>query len=248
MTKRKLTSTITTLRVNAGAAARAWLNAFLAASGDKNRKILYRTLSIEFFGNGVQFIGCSGTLLFRTWAPREPDEDERDREDWKTPPMPEIEQTPDYGDLSVVVLDDDKFALAFMKTLMAAASSDQAAATMTIGIETIDTFQFALSDDLAEHVVALQAFGQQLHCKVLDAPYVNWRGLDLGIARRELVDGMTISPDTFKTIGQLKGVSAVDLDFKGKTKGIVLHASGLSEVRGLAMPMRRAVEPAKEEP
>jgi hypothetical protein len=63
------TTSIAGLTADAGIATVAWLNAFLATSQDDSRPVLYRTLSVEFYPTGAQFIATDGTVMFRAWAP-----------------------------------------------------------------------------------------------------------------------------------------------------------------------------------
>src|SRR5689334_16300941 len=72
MTAAAETKTPVQIRVPAREAAIAWLNAFLATSGDSERPLLYRTISVEvfeFYPKGVQFIATNGHILFRAWVP-----------------------------------------------------------------------------------------------------------------------------------------------------------------------------------
>lgn len=111
-----MTTTLTDYKVRAGEGAQAWLNAAIASGQDDARPALYRTLSVEFFRSGIQFIGCDGTVLFRTWAPYSDIGD-------LAAPHPEYDEVPEDA---VVVSDVDKFALGFMKTLLGASPAERA--------------------------------------------------------------------------------------------------------------------------
>lgn len=229
--------TLASRTVNAGRAAVAWLNAFLASSQDEDRMILYRTLSVEFFPRGVQFIGCDGTMLFRTFVPT------TDVEGDVT--MPLIEEVPDEA---VVVMDVDKFAIAFMRTLVSAAS-DEASAILPLemAIEEPELAEPVLGDALRPKVLTLAAFGQRLHCRLIEEKYVGWRHLQYGLRLGEQVDGLTVAPRLFQAVGKLKGVHAIDCAFHGENKAIVIHGRGDCEVRGLLMPMQRHVKKQAKE-
>lgn len=217
---------LTSAGINARNASRAWLNAFLASGDDDARPALYRTLSVEFFTLGVQFVGCDGTMLFRTWVPEDGLAD-----------MPLVEEAPDRA---VVVMDVQKFAKAFMTTLGAAMSGEgHDFDEITLTVEPVEAEEPTLSEELRPLRLTLRALGQELHCALFDGPYPNWRQLQFGMDRAELVDGMTLATRLFATVGKLKGVSAVACDFLGAKRQIVFHATGEGEVRGLLMPMRR---------
>lgn len=214
------------VRVNAGRAAVAWLNAFLASSDDEARGVLYRTLSVEVFSTGLQFIGCNGILLFRTWVAS------------GGAPMPLLEEAPERA---VVVMDREKFALGFIRTMLAAAK-DQTAEPLTVAIEAAPepTTAPTLGAAFNTQVLTLRAFGQRLHCPLYESEYVNWRGLQFGVPAAERVDGMKIAVNQFAAVGKLRGLQGIDCVFHGADRHIEIHGVGAeAEVRGLLMPMRR---------
>jgi hypothetical protein len=216
-------------KVRAGEGAQAWLNASIASGQDDSRPPLYRTLSVEFFRRGIQFVGCDGTVLFRTWAPYSDIGD-------LPAPHPEYDETPED---SVVVSDVDKFALGFMKTLLSAL--DDVPWELSISVEEReDEKEPALGNALRGHVLVLHALGQRLTCKLYDGPFPDWRRLQFGLDKAELVDGLTVSPRIFSAAGKLKGVVGVDCSFHGDGKAIEIRTTEPSaSVRGLLMPMRR---------
>lgn len=221
-----MTTATTSISVNAGRGATAWLNAFLASGQDDSRTALNRTLCVEFFENGVHFVGCDGTILLRTWVPSTEHDDA---------PFPGIDEIPDE---TVVVMDPDKFAVGFVRALLAA-SKDAEFSPMSIAVEPAPTDEPALGESLAADMLTLHAFGQRLHCRLYDGAYPDWRRLQFGIATAELVDGMTLAPRMFATVGKLRDVSRVDCGFSGDARQITITATGATEVRGLLMPMRR---------
>lgn len=207
--------------------ATAWLNAAIASSQSDTRPALYRTLSVEFFRRGIQFVGCDGHLLFRTWAPYS-DEGE--------PPHPGIEETPRD---TVVVSDPDKFALGFMRTLLSAAEDYQEVEFAVEPMEKGD--EPALGEEMVQYALTLTALGQHLSCPLFEGPYPNWRALEFGISPAELVDGMTLGTPIFRAVGKLKGVSGLDCSFHGAERAIEIRSREPASVslRGLLMPMRR---------
>lgn len=225
---------VTTL---AAQTATAWLNAFLAVGQEETRPALYRTLSVEMFDGGTQFIGCDGTVLFRAWSPAKDSEAD----------MPEAEEVPRR---SVVVMDPDHFALAFMRTLASAAKGDgMEFMELGMAIEPAPEPEEALlGDAFSAEVLTLRAFGQQLHCRLYESTYPDWRALQFGIHRDEQVEGMKLATRMFATVGKIKGASAIDCTFLGEAKQIQIHAMDgpLTVVRGLLMPMRREKEKSEK--
>lgn len=220
--------------------AQAWQNAAIACSKDDSRPALNRTLRIEFFKSGVQFIGCDGTMLFRTWAKYSDIGD-------PPAPMPESEKEPEDA---ITVADLDGFALAFMRTLSSATSGESAELIeLTLTIDPVEGEQAPLGDEVGEHVLTLHALGQRLSCKLFDGQFPAWRALELGLKPDEIAEGMTLAPRLFKAVGQLKGVSGVDCTFLGEQRAIVCRSvNGSVPFAGLLMPMRRPTDRQKPAP
>lgn len=229
--------TKTEMKVRASDAATAWLNASIAASQDESRTQLYRTLSVEFFRHGVQFIGCDGTMLFRTWVPSiEVIGDE--------PEMPEYFEAPED---SIVVMDTDKFAIAFMRTLLGACGDVPFELTMSVDPAPRED-EPPLGEEVTEYVLTLHALGQQLTCKLYDGPYPDWRGLQFGLDPAELVDGMVLATRLFASVGKLKNVGGIECEFRGAERAIDFRGTLGSPIRGLLMPMRRNDSKTKAAP
>lgn len=216
----------------------AWQNAFLAHGEDDSRPTLYRTIAIEVFPKGVQFVGCNGVMLFRTWAPIKGCEDES---------MPLLEEAPDR---SVVVMDAERFAIGFIKVLTQTAGiEDNQYAPVELTIERAPADEEAplLGEAFEQDVLVIRAFGQHLRCRLYDGEFVNWRGASYGLKEGERVDGMMLSTKTLGTVGRLKGFLGVECLFHGEAKAIEIHGVGAhAEIRGLLMPMRRKDEASAE--
>lgn len=208
----------------------AWLNAFLATSDDEARPALYRTLAVECFPTGVQFVGCDGTMLFRTWCAAKAHLEA---------PMPLLEEAPDR---TVVVMDVERFAVGFVRTLRATAGHDDnqfAPVELTIEPAPVGDAPM-LGEGFAAEVLVLRAFGQRLSCRLYEGEFPDWRSSAFGLHPSEQVDGMRLSVRLFAAVGKLKGMLGVDCTFRGADRAIEIHGVGAdAEVRGLLMPMRR---------
>lgn len=224
-------------KVYAHDGAVAWLNAAIASGQDADRHALYRTLRIEFFRAGVQFIGCDGTMLFRAWAPYSDAGD-------LTLPQPEYDESPEDA---VTVLDGERFALGFMKTLLAATAGENARIIeLSLSVDPAEDEQAPLGPEMGEHVLTLQALGQRLSCRLYDGDYPDWRRAQFGLPAEDLVDGMTLAPRIFAAVGKLKGVGGVDCTFTGREKAITFRSTiGNAPVCGLLMPMRKPTDRGK---
>lgn len=222
--------------VRAAEAATAWLNAAIASSQDKTRGVLYRTVCLEFFPSGIQFVATNGHILLRTWAPR------TDIGDLPAE-MPEHWEQPDD---TVVVMDVEKFVLGFMRTLAAACTDDPVDMTFTIEPDE-DPEAPALGEEVARYVLTLHALGQTLSCKLFDERYPNWRVVQHMLGLAERVDGLVLATKLFAAVGKLKGVVGIEWTFTGDEKAIQIRSSFGVPVRGLLMPMRRPEEKKKQE-
>jgi hypothetical protein len=238
---RMTTATVgTTYKVLAGAGAQAWLNAAIACSQDDTRRPLYRTLSVEFFKRGVQFVGCDGTMLFRTWAPYS------DVGDFDAPHPEYLERPQD----AVVVADADKFALGFMKTLLSALDED-AHNELTLSVEPHEQAdEPPLGNELERHVLVLHALGQRLTCPLFEGPYPDWRRAQFGMDKAEIVDGMKLAVRLFAAVGKLKGAHGLECSFHGDERMIEIRTTEPAEasIRGMLMPMRRLTKTDRQTP
>jgi hypothetical protein len=225
------------LTIPARLTAIAWANAFLASSNDKTRPTLFRTLSLEFFKDGLHLIGCDGHALFRTWVPVE-------GASW-----PAMNRKPAR---SLVVMDIQGFAIGFMK-LLARVTSEEEHAGDQLTITTAqadDDASPALGSEFTRERIVIRACGQRIDLMLMEGQYPDWRKLKLGVEAVERLDSLTIGPAVFGLLGRLREVFAVDLQFHGAEKHVAFTARGVhevNEVRGLLMPMRKPEPKATEE-
>jgi hypothetical protein len=229
------TETTLSITVPARAAAIAWLNTFLASSQDKERPILCRTMSLEWFDSGVQFVCTDGTALFRCWVPSVEDADAS----WPHKHRPTQ---------SVVVMDPDGFGIGFMRALLRVTGEEaHAGETLTLSLSPHDDApEIALGAEFMTERVTLRACGQRIDLRLFDAEYPDWRNLKLDVIPVERVEGMLIATRLYGLLGKLRGVASAELEFHGDNRFIAFTAKGEAPVRGLLMPMRRVMaEPEK---
>lgn len=226
------------ITVPARAATVAWLNAWLATAQDESRHVLYRSLSLEAFQDGqqqgLQFIGCDGTALIRTWVPAIGTEEEHTEAPW-----PDVSEDPTRA---VIAIDVEGFGVAFMKTLLRLTSDeDRALEELHISTSPCDeNATLSLGEEFMAERLTLRSCGQRIDLKTRQDTYPNWRAVDFG-KDVERVDGMEIGTRMFAMLGKLKGVEGVALEFRGEDKSIAFFGhAGDANVRGLIMPRRRA--------
>lgn len=244
-----VTTPVIELTLPANAAAIAWLNCFSASSKNDARPKLYRTMAIEIFRTlshrGVQFVGCDGHVLFRTFvAEREDDANTKHEDRLDLSPFPEGEPLH-----KLVVYDSEGFGLAFFRTLLTVTNSEEnALQTLTLSTSLIDKEEEpSLGMGLCAGRITLVACGQRIDLKLYDGHYPNWRALDLGIDSFERVDELRVGPRLLSLVGKLKAINSVDFAFRGQEKAIDFKANGiLTNVWGLIMPMRKEEKKADD--
>ena len=212
------------MTVNALTAATAWSNAFLASGNDENRPVLYRTILVEWFDQGVQLVATNGHLLIRTWIPAFGND----------VAPPHIDRLPNE---SCVVMDTKRFAIGFMKAVLMVAESGVQEIEFTAGVEA--DAQPSLGEEFGPRVLTIGALGQELSLRLMQQVYPNWRRLDLGIDSAERVDGIAIAPRYLATLGRIRGANRIDLDFNGTDRAVRFIAQPFEIASGLLMPMRR---------
>lgn len=219
--------------VRARDAAMAWLNVFLATGSDEERPLLNRTLCIEWSERGVQFIATDGTIMFRSWVPSVPSEDEPIQSEW-----PENDEA--YL-RSIVVMDTDCFGIGFMRTLLRVTGEDgHEYEPLTLSTSPHDDeANLALGSAFMSERLTLRACGQRIDLRLYDDKYPDWRRVQLGADDVQRIEGLTLAPRLLGLVGKVKGATAVDCDFSGDTRAVMLNVRGENRLKGLLMPMRR---------
>lgn len=237
-----MTTTTPLAVVDAHTAATAWINAAMASSDDPKREMLYRTVALDFYAcAGLQFVGCNGHILLRTWTPL------NDKE-LIVADRPAFESRPVE---SYVVMDPERFGLGFMKTLLAA-TKDEAHKLETLTLSVLaerEAVQPALGDALLAKYISLQAMGQRLDLRLMESGYPDWRRLRLGVDDFERVDGMAVAPRYLAVLGRLKGVTRIELDRADESLYFMVRATGPGDlpVDGILAPMLRSKEKTETE-
>jgi hypothetical protein len=234
-------ATSATMSGAAQLAADGWLNAFSASGGKASMPVLARTVSIEFFPfQGIQFVGCNGHLLARTWMPA-----------WESScRMPDWARRPDAA---IVVCDEDGFLGAFMRAVAAVDAKSDTAAQIDFTLSLDPNAEPSLSDELAPRVLTVTAMGQSLTMRVRDEEYPNWRGLQLGVPAD--VDAIAFAARYLQKIGKMRGASKVAMSFSGSDKGMryTVYAADATiddfiVAHGILMPMRDPDKKDADEP
>lgn len=226
----------TAIVVPARIAATGWINAFLASGTDDERPVLFQTLSLEWFDEGLQIVGCDGTALFRSWVPTEVGRK------W-----PLHRREPERR---VIIMDTEGFGLAFMRSLLRV-TNDEAHEHEELTVSTAPADEGAtlsLGAAFTTERLILRACGQRIDLRLMEDKYPDWRKLQLGIDDSERVAGFTIATRLFAMVGKLKGVGAIDVKSLGDRKAIAFEADGDAPVRGLLAAMRKETPAVEREP
>ncbi len=220
-------TTEVSIELPARGSAVAWLNAFLASGQDEARPTLHRTLALEFFDAGVQFVAMDGGFLLRTWVPAD-----------DGAPWPDLAEVPER---TLVVFDVEGFGVGFMRSLLKATQED--AVGERLNISTIPADEGATLSLGAEFIgerLTLRACGMRIDLKLFESPYPNWRIAAVEPAKRLPTEQLNLDPKYLRLVGKLKHVQKVEWNLFGEDKGIMLRGIGEGEPRalGILMPLR----------
>lgn len=180
----------------------AWRNAFLASSDDSNHDQLYRTILLEWYPDGLRFIGTDGYILLASYAAG-------DR--WAT-----THTAPDHDDAptgSVVAVAADRLMTDFLKHRASEVKAHNrekdpgpGPIDITISIGTIDepdTPQQRLDfgDDLRRLIVSCES--ERIALPLYDGEYAGWRRVLAGYRPAPRAKVKT-SPAMYARLGQLR--------------------------------------------
>ncbi|MEM7322542.1 MAG: hypothetical protein AAF531_05590 [Actinomycetota bacterium] len=151
--------------------APAWLNASIAASeDDENQPALYRSVSVEWFQQGVQLISTDSTLLIGAWVPSSEDIDTA---------RPDIDEAPIA---SYVVRDTNKRMASLMKfahgEARAAEKDGTPAPQLTLSVRSMEADDTpTLSPAFDRLMLVAETDRERLALPVFEAEFANWRSL-----------------------------------------------------------------------
>lgn len=212
--------------------AAGWLSVTIAASTDKGRPALCRTVLVEQFQGGVRLVSTDSYMLLRAWVPAI----NADLE-----PEPGIDGAPD----SVAVVHDPwgrgKSLLAHAMELSAqAASGNDAPPELTFRLTKTGSGNQVAFDGLEPQRAVIEVTGQEkLTLRCYEGDYPAWRGLLSGW-KPEPVDTIALSPEIAGRLGRLsKYLPLARLGFswsgaRGAASLEVLDSD--PQVDGLVMP------------
>lgn len=219
-------------RFDARFLARGWLSVAIAASRDKDRPALCRTVAIERYAHGVRLVATDSYLLLRSWVPELEYEDE---------PEPEIDEMPI---VTSVAMDPHGRAKGFMgHVLKLAAGEDAELVEVEMGLGVVQAKTDAPEmEGLESHWVTLDHPGhERLRLLTYDGDFPSWRKAVWGFQRAS-TSVVALNPEIVERlakVGKLNGGAPLVWHFGGESRMArieVAHSQPI--VEGLLMPVR----------
>jgi len=221
------------LTFDATALARGWLSVALAASKDKARPILYNTIHVEVFGEGVRLVATDSYILLRSWVSKLHSD----------APEPGLDEAPTVTMIAHDQYGRGKNLLWHLLNLSQGEDSPAIELDLTVGDTEPDETQAEPSfDGMAKQWVTFQVPDKErLKLPTIDGEYPNWRVLDtdfLAVSTKAI----GLAPEIIKRLASLEKTAAVtslSWVFGGELKAARVSAvNAFPPVTGLVMPQR----------
>jgi hypothetical protein len=226
----------------------AWRNAALASGDDPTHPTLYRTVLVEWFSGGLQFVATDGHVLIVSWA-----SDDRDDTD---PAAPERDEAP-LG--SIVAIAADRLMVDFCKHRAAEVKAwrrdldegvDPEPVDVTFSLGTInepDTAQQRL--DIGDRrALIISADNERIALPLYEGDYPSWRSILTGYKPTPRAE-VKATAGVLARLGQLRTDAAHTDDELQLTMARHPDGGDLVLVTGTGrVPLEAAFVPHRDEP
>lgn len=208
--------------------ARGWLSVVLAASKDKARPILNRTVHVEVYDGGCRLIATDSYILLRSWVPEAHTET----------PEPALDEAANARVIAHDPFGRGKTLLWHILNLTRGEDAEQFEMDVVVGDTEHDEAQAqaAFEGMAKEWVTFLVPDRERLKLPTIDGEFPDWRPLDQGFAAKS-TKTIGLAPEVIKRLSDLErtaGASSLAWTFGGPEKAARLALPGvLPEVTGL---------------
>lgn len=213
--------------------ARGWLSVVIAASKDKARPILSRTVHIEVFDQGVRLISTDSYVLLRAWVTKL----------YSDAPEPGLDEAPTRTVIAHDPHGRAKNLLWYLLNLSRGEDADPIEVDLIPG-DTLrdDTAAQAAFDGMAKEWVTIAVPDKErLKLPTIEGDFPDWRPLDAAF-QAEPTDGVALSPEIVKRLADLErtaGTTSLLWRFGGAEKAARVDLPNVfPRIRGLVMPQR----------
>lgn len=224
---------------DAGILSRGWLATHLATGTDEDVPVLYGTLLIETFADGVRLTATDRMLLLSTWVPGA-----------RVPvgcPEPALDEAPDTV---TVVRDPDsrgRALLTYLRKLAAKAEKDEQPAILVdlhVGVPAEEADEPGFPGMELSTVVIEYPEHERVVLPTVDGTFPDYRRLLVGHESKRM-DVVAFGGDNMARLGQVAKVvgSFVHCTFGGPKKAVAVEVGVVPPVvRGVVMPVATGVE------
>lgn len=235
---------------DAGDLAKAWLSVTEAASKDKTRPALNRTVLVEEYQHGIQLVSTDTFMLLRSWVPFQG----VDSFSLEAEP-PELYELPDR---SSVVMDPDgrgRQLMGWARTLAGRCQEydDRPEMRIQIGVKHRTTGAAASFEGMSPTWAKLKLDGEDeiVRLQLYEGEFPNWRSLLQAVAPVETKE-VSLNPDILARMAKIAkyhGDRVWAWRFCGPIRPAAIAIDGsLPPVDGLAMPCRWDLDRNEPEP
>lgn len=217
--------------------ARAWLAVCTAASDDNERPLLYRTVAVELWPDGVRLTSLDSYMLWTSWVPK------MGRHSVTEPTMGELpEQEP------IVAFDEDYRGQALLKfayKIVTAKDASPQNIKLALGPAPLEDGQFPGTelDAVSLSFPADAAIGERVVLATVEGRYPEWRSLITEKPERS-TKTVCINPEYLGRIASVKRYWGEAMKFTFTGGPVLLNplqGLGLAgELIGAVMPVRES--------
>lgn len=218
-------------RYDARYLARGWLSVALAASADRERPALCKTVSIERFPWGVRLVSTDSYVLLRAWVP------DLDHPDY---PEPTLDEVPYARAVAIDQHGRGKGFMAHVLKLSAGEDAPLVEVDMGLGVYEAADGPPSLGGMEARWVVLDHPDHERLKLPAYEGDFPSWRQVVDGFERVS-TSVIALNPEIvgrLAKLGKLNGGASLVWHFGGETRMArveVMHSE--PHVEGLVMPV-----------
>lgn len=228
-------------KFDADALARAWLSVSLAASTDRERPALWRTVLVQSFTTGVRLVSTDSYILLRSWCPTV---------DHGGEPEPDLDEPPV---LSTVVIDAHHRARGLFGHALALAveaeknEEEPVEVSLRLGLadQVVSESRSLVLEGMDPAFVMVEVPGRErLRLRVYEGEFPSWQSMFVGWRSRR-AERVSLAPDMTSRVGKLGKLhrGALGFTFGGKDRPVLMEVIESSpHVVGLVMPCRWDLE------
>lgn len=225
------------ITVDAGELARAWLSVATAASTDKSRPALCRTVQVDQYPHGLQLASTDSYMLLTAWVAEE---------DYELDSPPGLDEVPYATAVAIDEYGRGAGLLAHLLRLTLLEDGSRKKIPVQVKLNVLYEEADAPGDELqmegleALAVTIEEPDSERVHLPVYEGDYPGWRKI-VSSRRTETTESIALSQGITKRLAKAAaphGDTLIRCWFGGVEGPIAVAFGELPEVTGLVMPSR----------